>query len=107
PTVALSGTVAGSNGTGSWLSSGLGAFNPGNTALNNSYAITPADIGNGSVVFTLSSTNNGPCPIITNTVQLTITNLATVSAGPNLYVCSSAGTLNLAGSVNSPSNTTV
>lgn len=104
PQINLSGTIGGGATTTSWTSSGSGAFSPSTTSLNASYNVTPQDIATGNVIFTLTSTNNGPCPAISNTMVATITKMATVSAGPNLYVCSNANQLNLNGSVNSPSN---
>ena len=105
PTIAISGLIGGSSGTGVWSSSGAGAFNPVNTSLNTTYSVTPADIAAGQVIFTLTSTNNGPCPVATDTVKMRIFMPSTVTAGPNQFVCSSAGSINLAGSVAGISNT--
>lgn len=104
-TIGLSGIIGGGTTTGAWTSSGGGPFNPGNTSLNTAYAMSASDISSGSVIFTLTSTNNGPCPAVTDTVKMVITQLATVTAGPNQALCSNAGVINLAGAVNSTSNT--
>lgn len=105
--VNLSGTIGGGATTVLWASSGAGGFLPGATGLNTAYGITAADVNSGTVTFTLASTNNGPCPAVLDTVMMAITKIATVTAGPNLYLCSNASTLNLAGTVNSPSSTAV
>jgi gliding motility-associated-like protein len=96
--VTLNGTINGV-GTGTWSSSGTGAFSPGISSLNPSVAFTSADISSGSVTFTLTSTNNGVCPAISDSVKITIATIATVNAGPNQTICSSTPTVNLNGSV--------
>lgn len=97
--ISLTGNVSGGTTTGIWTASGSGGYNPNNISLNTAYNMTAADISAGSVTFTLSSTNNGPCPVVFDTVQVSITQLAVVSAGPNQSICSSAGVINLNGSV--------
>lgn len=104
PAISLNGTTAGGATTTTWTASGSGVFSPSAASLATVYSVTPQDIATGNVIFTLTSTNNGPCPAVSNTMVAMITNMATVSAGPNFYVCSNAGQLNLNGSVNSPSN---
>ncbi len=107
-TVALSGSVSGGvNNTGSWSASGPGSFNPGASSLNTQYSLTPSDILNGSVIFTLSSANNGPCAAQTDTVRISVIRFATVSAGSNQNICSTQPTISLNGSVNSTSSTGV
>lgn len=106
--VPLNGNVSGGTNTGIWTSSGAGNFNPGPAVLNGSYVVNnPTDISTGYVQFTLTSTNNGPCPAVTDTLQLTIFRIATVTANPNQALCSNAGTLALTGVINSLSNTAV
>jgi gliding motility-associated-like protein len=96
---ALSGSMSGGTSTGAWSSSGAGTFNPGSALLNTSYLLTPGDVTAGSVVFTLSSTNNGPCPVVSDTCLLTLINLAQVNSGPNQALCSSQNTIALNGTV--------
>jgi len=106
-TVNLSGFVSGGSSTGIWSTNGNGAFNPGATSLNNTYFVSVSDIGMGVLIFTLTSLNNSPCPAVTDTMMLTIYQLATVNSGPNQALCANAGTLSLTGSVMSLSNTGV
>ncbi|MCE3227998.1 MAG: large protein possible or adhesin AidA-related protein [Bacteroidetes bacterium] len=105
PSINLNGTLGGGGTTGMWISSGIGGFIPSNTSLNTSYNITSGDVATGSVIFTLTSTNNGPCPAVSDTSMMVLVNIATITAGPNQYICSNGGVVNLSGTINSPSNT--
>lgn len=60
--IALTGTVSGYTNSGIWSSTGTGAFTPTNTALGGQYQPSSGDVSNGSVIITLSSTNNQGCP---------------------------------------------
>jgi gliding motility-associated-like protein len=95
--IALSGTV--NTGNGVWSSSGVGSYNPNNISLSTTYSFTPIDISNGFVTFTLSSTNNGPCPIITDSVKITIKKMAIVNVSPSQTICSTASSISLTGTV--------
>lgn len=97
--VVLSGTVSGGTNTGAWAGNGTGSFSPSPTALTVNYTLSAADIAAGQVIFTLSSTNNGPCPAVLDTVQINIRSLATVSSGANQVVCASQSNINLQGQV--------
>ncbi len=57
----------------------------------------PIDVSAGTITFTLSSTNNGPCAAVTNTLSLSFFSLAIVNAGINQLLCSNAGTIGLNG----------
>lgn len=103
--VALSGTMTGGASGILWTADGTGLFTPGTTVSNPVYNITPQNIQNGSVTFTLTSTGNGPCPAVSDSVRIEITRPATVSAGSNQVFCSSASTIALNGNVNSSSFT--
>lgn len=58
--VNLAGIVSGSTTTGQW-SGGNGTFTPNDTDLNAIYTPTPAEVSSGSLVLTLTSTNNNTC----------------------------------------------
>jgi len=103
-TINLSGNISGGTNTGNWNTNGTGVFNPGPTSLNNTYAFTPTDIGMGTLSFSLTSTNNGPCPAVTNTVNLIIIQLATLTTGPSQTVCSNGGTISLTGNITGGTN---
>jgi len=98
PTVALLGSIIGPT-TAIWTSGSAGGYSPSNTVLNPVFSITPTDINNGFVTFTLTATNNAPCPVVSQTMQLTIIKIATVTAGPSQSVCSAASTISLSGTV--------
>ncbi|HQQ94320.1 MAG TPA: PKD domain-containing protein [Bacteroidia bacterium] len=61
PIVELNASIGGTvTNTGIWYG-GAGTFSPTNSALSTSYIATPAEVSNGSVALTFSSTNNGLC----------------------------------------------
>ncbi|MGP8214345.1 MAG: beta strand repeat-containing protein, partial [Bacteroidia bacterium] len=97
--VALSGSS--STGSGSWSSSGTGAFTPNNTALNAAYTPSNADTTAGSITLTLSSLNNGACSPVTSSITITITHAPYVNAGSNQTVCANNANVSLNGSINS------
>lgn len=103
--VNIIGSVTQGSSTGIWTSSGSGAFNPSNTLLNTTYIPSIQDISQGSVILTLTSTNNGNCLPVTDNITITITPAPFVNAGPNDTVCSNAGTINLNGIVAGGSTT--
>ena len=95
--VALSGTVAGATG-GVW-SGGNGSFTPNNTALNATYTPTAAEIANGILTLTLTTTGNGNCTAVADERVITFTPAPTVNAGLNGTVCANNSAITLAGSV--------
>ncbi len=68
--VNLAGLVSGSATTGQW-SGGSGTFSPSDTDLNAIYTPTAAELTTGSLVLTLTSTNNGTCLAESDNVLLT------------------------------------
>jgi hypothetical protein len=103
-TVFLYGNVTGVTGSGQWATNGSGIFaNSSSTATTYSLGVT--DLVNGTVSFTLTSTNNGVCAAASNTMLVTISKSATVSAGQNLNVCSGQSLVALNGTLVSPSGT--
>jgi hypothetical protein len=99
PTVTLAGVVGGSATSGTW-SGGTGVFNPNANTLNATYTLSPAEIAAGFVELTLTTNDpDGPCPPVNDKVRITVTNDATVSAGPDQEVCASDPTVTLAGIV--------
>lgn len=83
----LTGTVTGATG-GSWTKvSGTGTFGNAN---NTSTTYTPStqDITNGSVTLKLTSTGNGLCQPVSNTITITYTPVPSINAGVDQIVCS-------------------
>ena len=84
--VTLNGTVTGATGA-AWSTRGSGVFGS-STALNTTYTPSTLDITNGLVVLALTSTGNGSCPSVTDSLLLTIGNTfaitGTINAGTNV-----------------------
>jgi gliding motility-associated-like protein len=95
----VTGTIAGGGGSGTWSSNGTGIFSPNASVLTTTYLISSTDQQNSLVIFTLSSTNNGPCPVQTSTLQLLIQQLPVVLAGNDQLICSVQNSVALSGSV--------
>ncbi|MCX7954699.1 MAG: PKD domain-containing protein [Bacteroidales bacterium] len=96
--VNLSGSITIAGG-GIWTSSGTGTFMPSNQSLNCTYLPSAADIQNGSVVLYLTTTNNGNCLPVTDTLKVTIVKKPNVNAGVDQYVCTAAQFSQLNGSI--------
>ncbi|HMN04495.1 MAG TPA: gliding motility-associated C-terminal domain-containing protein [Flavobacteriales bacterium] len=116
--VALGGSV--SVATGGIWSGGLGSYTPNNTALNATYAPTPAEINAGLLTLTLTTTGNGNCLAVNDQKTITFTPAPVVDAGPNGTVCANLAAIPLNGTVSgagggvwsgagsfSPNNTTL
>lgn len=88
--VNLSGVVSGATSTGAWSTMGGGTFSPSNTVLNGLYNISASGIIAGSVQLVLSSTNNGSCNPVTDTMNVDIINLPVVDAGSDTTICNFA-----------------
>ncbi|MEW6470004.1 MAG: PKD domain-containing protein [Bacteroidota bacterium] len=102
--VSLSGAVLVATG-GIWSTSGTGTFAPSNTALNATYTPSSADISSGSVTLVLTSTGNGLCNAVTDTMVVTFSPSPLVNAGSTIYLCTGTMTANLNGSVTGGSTT--
>ncbi len=99
PTVAVSGSIAVTFTTGVWSSTGSGLFSPSTTSLNTVYQLSPADIAQGNLVIRLTSTNNGNCKPVYDSLRVTVTAKPNVNAGLNDTICSSNVFYPVAGSV--------
>ncbi len=97
--IQLSATVSGSSTTGVWSGNGTGTFSPNNTTLNGTYTPSIADITAGQVKLVLTSTNNGNCLPVTDTVQIDFFDLPIPNAGPDQITCSTFPSVTLSGSV--------
>ncbi|MBK9146810.1 MAG: gliding motility-associated C-terminal domain-containing protein [Flavobacteriales bacterium] len=95
--VALNGSVTLATG-GVW-SGGLGTFSPNNTSLNAIYTPTAAELANGTLTLTLTTTGNGTCNPATSDRVITFTPAPVVNAGFGGTVCANNSTITLSGSV--------
>jgi len=98
PSTTLSGSV--SIATGGVWSGGLGSFSPNAASLTASYTPTLAEIASGSVQLYLTSTGNGNCNAVRDSVLITITAAPLVNAGPNATSCANNSSVNLGGTIN-------
>ncbi|MFN3404403.1 MAG: gliding motility-associated C-terminal domain-containing protein [Cytophagaceae bacterium] len=93
PQVRLQGSVTVAGG-GIWTG-GSGTWSPANTALTVTYNPTPTEINNGFVNLTLTSTGNGNCNPVSNSVRINITPAPTINAGADQVICGSESTISL------------
>ena len=105
-TYTLSGTFSGGASSLTWSTSGSGTFD--NTSLPNAtYTPSLADISAGSVILTTTSNDPaGPCGIVTDNMTLIINPVATVNAGADATMCSSA-TFQLSGTFGGGATTVI
>ncbi len=94
----LNGVVTNATG-GIWTTNGTGSFLPNANTLNATYSPSTTDRTNGSVILTLTSTGNGLCKQVSNSITLSITPAITVSAGPAQTLCADVSGITLNGTV--------
>jgi gliding motility-associated-like protein len=97
--VPLSGSVSGSSSTGSWSSSGTGFFTPNNLVLNPTYVISSQDSINGGATIYLTSTGNGNCIAVTDSLNINVFPVGLANAGPDQSVCGNNSIVTLDGSI--------
>ena len=106
PTINISGAVTTATG-GIWSTNGTGTFSPSNTSLVVSYTASAADIANGGVTITLTTTGNGSCVAAVDSMVIQISSGITVNAGPDQTICSTAAYSVLNGQVANGTSTGV
>ncbi|GAL87707.1 CHU large protein [Sporocytophaga myxococcoides] len=100
--VALNGSVTVASG-GTWRTSGTGSFTPNANVLNASYVPSASDKSSGNVTLTLTSIGNGTCIPVTDNMNVTISPVPVVNAGPPKVICADAGYVELSGTVSNAS----
>jgi gliding motility-associated-like protein len=98
PSINLNGAVTGGSNSGIWATNGTGNFSPSNTNLTSSYSPSNADKASGSVLLTLTATNNGACPASSSSVFISFAAAPFATTGNDTVICSNAS-LVLSGSV--------
>ena len=98
-TVNLSGIVTISTG-GQWSTTGTGTFSANVNNLINTYIPSAFDLSLGSANIILTTTGNGGCSQVTDTLALTFTPSPFVNAGVDQHVCSTGAQTNLFGIIN-------
>lgn len=99
PKISLGGSVTGGSTSGVWSSTGSGVFSPSNTNLSTFYNLSSGDQAQSTLTLYLTSTNNGLCNSVTDSLQVTITPAPAVNAGVDDTICSNMGMIQLNGSV--------
>lgn len=100
----LSGTVSGATTTGIW-SGGTGNYNPSNSVLNSTYSPSASELAAGSATLVLTSSNNGTCNQVTDTVVIVYTNSPSANAGINITACKNNAASVLTGTISGPTTT--
>lgn len=96
--IQLNGSVKTASG-GVWTSSGTGQFSPGSSSLNATYVPSGQDTTNKTVALALSTTGNGLCKAVTDTIVLSITPRPIVNAGSDQTVCADYTGIPVTGSI--------
>lgn len=99
--VNLNGVVSGTSTTGQWTTFGAGAFNPSGSQLITDYLISPTDVGNGFVTLILTSTNNGNCNAVIDSLTITFQESPLIDITSPDTVCSNVGVVALTGTISS------
>ncbi len=94
-TVTLNGSTQVAGGV-QWTTSGTGTFVPNTTTESATYTPSAADKTAGNVELVLTTTDNGLCNAVSDTIDLTITPIPTVDAGPDAEICGDGGAHTLA-----------
>lgn len=102
--ITLSGMVDGAT-RGRWTTSGGGTFSPNDSTVIATYIPGPLDATLDSVLFVLTSVENGLCLPVTDVTYVTITPTPVVDAGDDLGACSTNAVFSLTGTVSGGSTT--
>ena len=110
PTVNLSGNVFGASTSGVWsvAAPGSGTFVPSLTTFTPTYLLSNADTALNQLQFVLTSTNNGICNAVSNTVSVIINHAPIVKASliNPIIRCANNSTVNLNGVVSGTTTNT-
>ncbi|WMJ74628.1 gliding motility-associated C-terminal domain-containing protein [Cytophagaceae bacterium ABcell3] len=77
--------------------SGSGNFSPDASSISPTYAPSEEEKSNGIATLTLTATGIAPCPVITDTVSITIVPEPRADAGEDQLLCSDVTMINLEG----------
>lgn len=97
--VPLAGTVTGASLSGIWTTSGSGSFSPSETNLITDYLISSSDTAVGSLTLVLTSTNNGGCLAVADSLLVTILDQPSVNITSGDSICANLPSINLDGDV--------
>lgn len=99
PGIGLSGKVSIATGITWSRAGGGGFFTPNPNVLNPTYIPDNADKTKGNVTLVATSTGNGTCSIVTDTLKITMTAAPTINAGSNMIVCANNASVVLNGAI--------
>ncbi len=100
--IAIAGTVTNAAG-GKWSTTGTGTFS-NTTTLTPTYNPSAADKNTGALTIILTSTGNGYCPAVTDTLKLTLKQVPVINAGPDQTFCKNNSNILLKGTINDPAS---
>ncbi len=107
-TLSLTGVISGTNtNTVKWTTSGTGLFSPSNTTLSPIYIASSADISAGNIYLKISSTNNGLCSAVNDSIKVFFTIPPSVNAGFDLYSCKNNPGTPITGTISGATSTGV
>jgi len=99
-TIALTGTVTGSNLSYLWTTNGTGIFTPGSNSLNTVYNLSTSDLNQSSIQMTLTAIDNsGLCASVSNSLTINILPQPVINVTPTFTICSSTTLVALNGTV--------
>lgn len=99
--VNLNGSVSGSATTGIWTTSGSGSYSPSAANPITNYNVSSADTVLGSILLTLTSTNNGNCLAVQDEIQVTFLSAPEVEITSEDSICANLSVIDLSGVVTS------
>lgn len=94
PVINLSGSISGS-GRGYWSGGQGGYFSPGNHLMNTSYIPSQHELNSGLISLYLTSTDNGNCNPVTDTIHIRILPIPSIEAGPDKVMCATGEPVSL------------
>ncbi|MFN3753551.1 LamG-like jellyroll fold domain-containing protein [Flavobacterium sp.] len=100
------GSSATNQTSATWTSNGTGTFTDADSLSTCTYTPSAEDITNGSVIFTLTTSNSG-CVDATATKTLTISSPPTVIAGTIVNTCATTGAVNITEDSNATNYTSI
>jgi gliding motility-associated-like protein len=100
--VNLNGLVNGAPSNGIWSTNGSGLLNPADTVLSGAtYTPSNSDTAQGVVVIKLTSTNNGTCNAVVDSITITIVDAPSIDITTNDTLCGNINSINLGANVTS------
>ncbi|PLX13177.1 MAG: hypothetical protein C0594_01550, partial [Marinilabiliales bacterium] len=94
-TVPLNGAITGGSANGHWTTNGDGFFAPNDSTLNAVYVPSMNDTAIGTINFILTSTNNGNCLPVSDSISAQWGSSPEVYAGDDIFMCFGLDTISL------------